>query len=58
VEHARAQIAWQLGKRYEQDEELNWGVAVKKEEQNLNQQKEAGTTMHTRKDRKSNRKKK
>ena len=28
VEHARAQIAWQLGKRYEQDEELDWGVAV------------------------------
>ncbi len=62
VEHARAQIAWQLGKRYEQDEELDWGVAVKKDEQNLNQQKEAGTTMHTRKDRKiknkNNRKKK
>ncbi len=51
VEHARAQIAWQLGKRYEQDEELNWGVAVKKDEQDLNQQKQAGTTMHTRKDR-------
>lgn len=28
VELARAQIAWQLGKRYEQDEELAWGVAV------------------------------
>lgn len=28
VELARAQIAWQLGKRYEQDEELDWGVAV------------------------------
>ncbi len=28
VELARAQIAWQLGKRYEQDEELGWGVAV------------------------------
>ena len=25
VELARAQIAWQLGKRYVQDEELNWG---------------------------------
>ncbi|MEX2366681.1 MAG: hypothetical protein WD601_08755, partial [Pseudohongiellaceae bacterium] len=25
---ARAQIAWQLGKRYEQDEALDWGVAV------------------------------
>lgn len=28
VELARAQIAWQLGKRYEQDEELGWGAAV------------------------------
>jgi hypothetical protein len=26
LELARAQIAWQLGKRYEQDEELSWGV--------------------------------
>lgn len=29
VELARAQIAWQLGKRYVQDEELDWGVAYK-----------------------------
>lgn len=28
VELARAQIAWQLGKRYTQDEALNWGVSV------------------------------
>ncbi len=27
VELARAQIAWQLGKRYVQDHELKWGVA-------------------------------
>ena len=27
VELARAQIAWQLKKRYVQDEELNWGVS-------------------------------
>ena len=27
VELARAQIAWQLKKRYVQDEELNWGLA-------------------------------
>ena len=58
IEHARAQIAWQLGKRYEQDEELDWGVALKKEPQDLNTQKEAGTTMHTRTDRKNKRKKK
>lgn len=29
VELARAQIAWQLKKRYVQDEELSWGVASK-----------------------------
>jgi dihydropteroate synthase-like protein len=27
VELARAQIAWQLGKRYVQDSELDWGIA-------------------------------
>ncbi len=58
VEHARAQIAWQLGKRYEQDEELDWGVATKKEQEDLSTFKEAGSTMHTRKDRKNKRKKK
>ena len=47
VEHARAQIAWQLGKRYEQDEELDWGVSTKSSDDDLNQFKEAGTTMHT-----------
>ena len=28
MELARAQIAWQLGKRYVQDNELRWGVAT------------------------------
>jgi len=28
VELARAQIAWQLGKRYRQDRELDWGAAL------------------------------
>lgn len=28
VELARAEIAWKLGKRYEQDEPLDWGVAT------------------------------
>jgi hypothetical protein len=27
AELARAQIAWQLGKRYVQDQELEWGAA-------------------------------
>jgi dihydropteroate synthase-like protein len=31
VELARAQIAWQLGKRYVQDSELDWGVAQVRE---------------------------
>ena len=31
VELARAQIAWQLGKRYLQDNELEWGVASRRE---------------------------
>jgi len=30
VELARAQIAWQLGKRYAQDQELEWGVSTKR----------------------------
>jgi len=29
VELGRAQVAWQLGKNYMQDEELNWGVCSK-----------------------------
>ena len=32
VELARAQIAWQLGKRYTQDQELKWGCAVEAKE--------------------------
>lgn len=49
VELARAQIAWQLGKRYVQDEALLWGCAVEREPEDLQQQKAPGTTMHTRK---------
>ena len=32
VELARAQIAWQLNKRYVQDQELEWGVASRSSE--------------------------
>ena len=35
VELARAQIAFQLGKNYDQDNELEWGVAYK-QDKNLN----------------------
>jgi len=31
VELARAQLAWQLGKRYVQDQPLDWGCAVERE---------------------------
>lgn len=33
VELARAQIAWQLQKRYTQDEELEWGINTQKSDQ-------------------------
>jgi dihydropteroate synthase len=45
VELARAEVAWQLGKRYTQDEDLEWGCAVEKAEEDITQQKAAGTTM-------------
>ncbi len=46
VELARAQIAWQLGKRYTQDQELDWGVATERAQQDLSTQKKAGPTLH------------
>lgn len=45
VELARAEVAWQLGKRYTQDEDLQWGCAIEKEKEDLSQQKEEGTTI-------------
>ena len=58
VELAKAQIAWRLGKRYVQDEELDWGAAVAKSSDDeialaqaahdlnkSNQHKGAGTTL-------------
>lgn len=45
VELARAEVAWQLGKRYVQDEDLSWGCAVAQVEEDLTSQKAAGTTM-------------
>ncbi len=46
AELARAQVAWQLGKRYTQDEELRWGCAVKVEE-DLTKQTAEGSTLTT-----------
>ena len=51
VELARAQIAWQLGKRYTQDEDLQWGCAVELEAEDLTEQKAEGTTMKKRSER-------
>ncbi|MEQ1545513.1 DUF6513 domain-containing protein [Methyloglobulus sp.] len=47
VELARAEIAWQLGKRFNQDQPLDWGCAVDTAEQtvDLHSFKPAGTTL-------------
>lgn len=47
VELSRAQIAWQLGKRYTQDENLNWGCAVDPEPATIDVHayKAAGSTL-------------
>lgn len=45
VELARAQIAWQLGKRYVQDQSLDWGCAVERDDENMQEWCAPGTTM-------------
>lgn len=47
VELARAEIAWQLGKRFNQDEALSWGCAtdLKEPTVDLHSFKPAGTTL-------------
>ena len=45
VEIARAQIAWQLGKRYSQDQELRWGSAVDWVEDDGREYCQPGSTM-------------
>jgi dihydropteroate synthase-like protein len=45
VELAHAQIAWRLGKRYVQDQALDWGCAVEREEEDLQQWCAPGTTL-------------
>jgi dihydropteroate synthase len=45
VELARAQIAFQLGKRYSQDQTLAWGCVVPREEPNLEEYKAPGETL-------------
>lgn len=45
VELARAQIAWQLGKRYVQDQPLDWGCAVPRVADDKAEQCAPGSTM-------------
>ncbi|MEP7295115.1 MAG: DUF6513 domain-containing protein [Burkholderiales bacterium] len=47
VELAHAEIAWRLGKRYVQDQPLDWGCAVATEAQDLNNWCAPGSTMTT-----------
>lgn len=48
VELARAEIAWQLGKRYNQDEQLGWGCAVAHAPADLRKQTKPGATLEAR----------
>jgi len=45
VQLARAEIAWQLGKRFNQDEALDWGCAVDRAEEDLAAWCAPGATM-------------
>jgi dihydropteroate synthase len=51
VELARAQIAWQLGKRYSQDEELAWGCATERQPEDHLVQRAPGPTLAARRKR-------
>jgi len=48
VELARAQIAWQLGKRYAQDEELDWGCAFERPPEDRQVHRAPGPTLAAR----------
>jgi dihydropteroate synthase-like protein len=54
VELARAQVAWQLGKRYTQDQELDWGVAVEKKQEDQSSYHAMGATLQAKKKMKNN----
>jgi len=45
VQLARAEIAWRLGKRFDQDQPLDWGCAVDRPEQDLSAWCAPGETM-------------
>ncbi|MEM7191720.1 MAG: DUF6513 domain-containing protein [Pseudomonadota bacterium] len=52
AELAKAEIAWRLGKRYAQDEPLDWGVAADPPQEDRTRLKEAGHTLAMKKKRK------
>jgi dihydropteroate synthase-like protein len=45
TELSKAEIAWRLGKRYIQDEPLDWGCAVDRDSEDLTRLREAGHTL-------------
>jgi hypothetical protein len=49
AELMKAEIAWRLGKRYVQDEPLNFGVAFPPPETDRTRLAEAGPTLHAKK---------
>ena len=51
TELAKAEIAWRLGKRYAQDEPLDWGVAADAPVDDKTRLKEAGHTLIAKKKR-------
>jgi dihydropteroate synthase-like protein len=53
AELAKAEIAWRLGKRYSQDEPLDWGVAADAPVDDRTRLKEAGHTLLAKKKRKA-----
>ncbi len=54
LELARAQIAWQLGKRFEQDEELQWGAVYRRGEDKKAHFASEKSTLKARKARRAN----
>jgi dihydropteroate synthase len=48
AELAKAEIAWRLGKRYAQDEPLDWGCSADLPEEDTTAFKEAGHTLRAR----------
>ncbi len=48
VETERAEIAWRLGKRYVQDEPLDWGCSAERPAEDSTRFKDAGHTLRAR----------